>query len=236
MILAYCWGKSERRSRSTIPPSQIPFVWGEPIGSRSWSDLVFSSLFFLSYSPISISCFVGIWEWRIWALVFLPIAFGALVWVLGKDSVGWKVRSLLLLGSWNPRRFGDCCRLWTCWEPPIKLWRLPQALCKGFGCHLRRSPLSGAWGHLHRCAHGRIGWAGSALWVSVCYPNTSPKAYVLPLTRKELRENIPRVSVRYFYTRAFYLCTLLCDSLRAWSNISCYHIVAYLVSISCWCT
>ena len=161
MILAYCWGKSERRSRSTIPPSQIPFVWGEPIGSRPWSDLVFSSLFFLSYSPISISCFVGIWERRIWALlVFLPFAFGASVWVLGEDSVGWKVRSFLLLGSWNPRRFGDFVGLWTCWEPPIKLWRLPQSLCKGFGCHLRRPPLSGAWGHLHRCAHGRIGWAG----------------------------------------------------------------------------
>ena len=64
-----------------------------------------------------------------------------------------KVRSLLLFGSWNPRRL---CGFVVILEPPIKLWRflklcglcgdlgslqfgcgvVPQALCKGFGCRL----------------------------------------------------------------------------------------------------
>jgi hypothetical protein len=59
-----------------------------------------------------------------------------------------KVVSLLLLGSWNPRRLCGLCgvlgapiRLWRflklceafvaiTWEPPIKLWSLPQAFVR----------------------------------------------------------------------------------------------------------
>ena len=67
-------------------------------------------------------------------------------------------RSFLLLGSWNPRQLcdlvvflGPLIKLWRflkreafvaiSWEPPIKLWRLPQ-VCTG--CDHPQGSLSGS--------------------------------------------------------------------------------------------
>jgi hypothetical protein len=49
-------------------------LWGEPIGSRSWSFCGFLYLFFLSYLSIALVPLVG-FEWEgIWALrVSLPL-------------------------------------------------------------------------------------------------------------------------------------------------------------------
>jgi hypothetical protein len=48
-------------------------LWGESIGSRSWSSLWISSCVLPLISLHSISCFGRIWVRRIWALVFLPL-------------------------------------------------------------------------------------------------------------------------------------------------------------------
>ena len=111
MILAYSWGKQERRFRSTSPPINLSSKWGEHIGSRSWDSFVV----FLALPLIflhSLSCFGGIWEWIALSISrVLAIALGASVWVLHGDSWRWSLRSSLLfvvlVASWvacNPRR------------------------------------------------------------------------------------------------------------------------------------
>jgi hypothetical protein len=81
-------------------------------------------LFFLSYSPISISCFVGIWDWRIWALVFLPL-YWLHWWVLLRDSM---VKVRWAYYSWVLETLDDLVNYWISWGPPIKLWRSSQGL------------------------------------------------------------------------------------------------------------
>ena len=72
ILLATFWGKRERRFRSMFPPINFSTKWGELFGSKSWSSWWFY-LFFLSYFLTSICCFVGIWEWRVWALCSCPM-------------------------------------------------------------------------------------------------------------------------------------------------------------------
>jgi hypothetical protein len=108
---------------------------------------VFSSFVLPLISPHNISCFGGIWERMTCALcVFLPLhwlhRFEFSSEICGSESS----LSLLLLGSWNPRRLSGLVDLGdlqlSCgvlpklygasvaisWGPPIKLWRPSQAL------------------------------------------------------------------------------------------------------------
>ena len=109
------------------------------------------SWFFLSYSPISICCFVGIWEWRTWALcVFLPLHLAS-VWALHEDSWWWNSWACY---SWvlDPRRLSgrlcgigpfvvkafvaswDLCGqdlLWSFGSPQFGCGCVPQGCCTG---------------------------------------------------------------------------------------------------------
>ena len=58
-------------------------------------------------------------------------------WVLGTLD-GFVVFVVFLGPPIKLRRFLKLCEAFVtiCWDPPIQLWRLPQALC-GFGDHLK---------------------------------------------------------------------------------------------------
>jgi hypothetical protein len=98
-------------------------LWGEPIGSRSWSSLCISFVLPL-ISLHSISCFGRIWVRRIWALcVLLPLhrlhrfEFPPEIWVS---------ESLWAYYSWVLGTLDGFVALWCLggysWEPLIKLW------------------------------------------------------------------------------------------------------------------
>ena len=124
---------------------------------------------------------------------------------------------------------GDCLKLEAfcgiTWEPPIKLWGLPQA-CTGSVTALKGPIVDRGlpfW------------WEGSRRirWAIVAFGEPCAST---PLQRRVALARvwtsgyiIVSACLGYSYTRALYLCTLLCDSFCVWSYISCYHIVDYLV-------
>ena len=115
--------------------------------------------------------------------------------------------------------------LWCCWEPPIKLWRLPQPCLYGFGDRPQGS-LSRITTSCIVQGREEITVALVESWGALCL-HTAPTEISI---RKGVnfgihhRLRVPRLSL----TRTLYLCTLLCDSHIVYCHISCYHLVVYL--------
>ena len=97
-----------------IHQSKSPLCEGIPLALdlgdiwRTWCSFPCSS------SLIPPIAFVALVEFESEGLAIAFDAYAS-VWVLGEDSVGWKMRSFLLLGSWNPSRFSCFAGLWCTW-------------------------------------------------------------------------------------------------------------------------
>ena len=129
---------------------------------------------------------------------------------------------LLLLGSWNPRRFVEV--EWISWGPPIELWSFPPSLLLGASnlvvekcpklCARFRVPPTSA-PIVEQAPTTCVSWLGEygEALVSLVVSNTAHRSNgdVLPFTRKELRETNHRVSIAV----SPYPSSLHCDNLHA---------------------
>jgi hypothetical protein len=140
--------------------------------------------------------------------------------------------SLWAYYSWVLGTLDSFVALWCLggysWEPPIKLWMRAPSFVWRPGSALR-NPLVEEWARplWHKLTpENRVRplWR----WLDLCGDTTPLQRDVLPFKGGTREYIIVSSCLGYFYTRAFYLCTLHCDSLRAWSHISCYHLVTCL--------
>ena len=157
--------------------------------------------------------------------------------------------SLLLLGHWTLVTIvvveTFCGHLWSrsgapnpvvgcspdcCWKsfgsPQSHCGLCPGLLLKGSGFRLKGIPIVEGEPNLCGAVHRRRGWNLCGCWTVVSV-HTSPTRRT-PFQGGTREYILVSACFGYFYTRAFYLCTLHCDSLRAWSILYCYHLVACL--------